>query len=139
MSIGYFVAPYKRDSADANPSRYCAMQDADAVIRRDDGDWAETEILDTAVPIVGDTAGKAIVRVRASVATLADLATVYRRLPKNALDDPLSDLTGPQRTALRNELEDCGYTLAEIQSRFGNRIQDFTLRDVVVLAASRRR
>jgi len=132
MPIGWFITPYKRDLADTAPSRYCAMQDADSVIRLDDGDWQETEVLHSG------RIGKAIVKVRASAATLADIATMFLRLPKNALDDPLSDLSPAQRTAVRDELEDMGYTLAEIQTRFGNRIQDFTLGDVIRFAASRR-
>jgi hypothetical protein len=73
------------------------------------------------------------------VATLADLATVYRRLPKNSLDDPLADLSTAVKRVLRDELEDSGYTLTEIQARFGNDIGAYTLRDVVSFAASRRR
>ena len=114
------------------------MQNAQSVIALDDGDWHETEILHTTTPAAGGAGGKAVVRVRASISTLADLATVYRRLPKNALDDPLSDLSTAAKRALRDELEDSGYTLDEIQARFGNNIGAYTLRQVVEFAASRR-
>ena len=138
MSLAWFIVPYKRRIGAVRPLRYCAMDDANSVVFADGGDWQETEILHTAIPTVGGSAGKAIVRVRASVAMLADLETVYRRLPKSSLDDSLSDLSNPIKRALRDELEDAGYTLQEIQARFGNDIGAFTLRQVVNFAASRR-
>ena len=141
MPIGIFVAPYKREiSSDLTPSRYCAMQLADSVIRADDGDWQEVEVGHPALPAIGDTGGRAIVAVRASVATLSGITTLpgFARLPKDRLDDSLSDLTGAQRTALRDRLSEFGFSTTEIQTRFGNRIQDFTLRDVIGFAASRR-
>lgn len=128
MPIGFFVAPYKL--VGGRHRRYCAMVDAQSVIAADDGDWSETEYL----------GNRALVKVRASIATLADIASApnIRRLPKDALDTSLSDLTGPQKTALRGELEDAGYMLVEIQERFGNDIGAFTLRDVVRFATQRR-
>lgn len=132
MPIGFFVAPYKRAviTVQSPRRRYCVMADAQSVIAADDGDWSETEYL----------GNRALVKVRASAATLSDIASApnIRRLPKDTLDTNLSDLTGPQKTALRGELEDAGYSLAEIQARFGNDLGAFTLRDVVRFATQRR-
>ncbi len=133
MPIGFFVAPYKRLIDPLAPTtirRYCAMRDAEGLILADDGAWSETEYL-------GD---RALVKVRASAAALSSIASAptIRRLPKDALDTSLADLTGPQKTALRNEAEDAGYTLSEIQARFGNDIGAFTLRDVARFVTQRR-
>lgn len=134
MAIGWFIAPYQRILPYTGPGlagRKCAMDNHTATIRADGGDWREVEVL----------GNRAVVKVRASAATLTSIATAtgWRRLPKDRLDDPLSDLTNQQKNALRSELQDMGYTLAEIQARFGNDLGAFTLGDVLRFMAKRRR
>lgn len=131
MPIGWFIAPYKRDLSEPTPTRYCAMDDATSLIRADGGDWHESEFL----------GNRAIVKVRASAATLSAIATApgIKRLPKNRFDDPLSDLSNAQKRAIRDELLDAGYTFQEFQARFGNDIGNFTLGDIIRFAVTRRR
>lgn len=131
MPTAWFIAPYKQVLSAEGPTRYCAMDDATTLIRADGGDWHESEYL-------GD---RAIVKVRASTTTLADIATApgIRRLPKDRFDDPLSDLTTAQKRAIRDELLDAGYTIQEIRARFGNDLGAYTLADVIRFALSRRR
>lgn len=128
MAIAWFIAPYKRTSVMNMPARYCAMDDFTSQILADGGAWTETEIL-------GD---RAIVKVRANIDTLTTIAAVFKRLPKDRLDDSLSTLTSPQRNALKNEILDQGYTLSEIQNRFGNDLSQFTLGDVLRFMTTRR-
>jgi hypothetical protein len=131
MPTAWFIAPYK-----AKPhkwpfrwARYCTMDDYTDAIRADGGDWSEVEIL----------GNRAIVKVRASVATLATLAGVFKRLPKDRLDDSLADLPQAVRRALRDEALDQGYSLAEVQARFGDDLAGYRLRDVLRFMATRRR
>lgn len=128
MAIAWFIVPYKRTSVMNMPARYCAMDDFTSQILADGGEWTETEIL-------GD---RAIVKVRANIDTLTAIAAVFKRLPKDRLDDSLSTLTNPQRNALKNEILDQGYTLSEIQNRFGNDLSQFTLGDVLRFMTTRR-
>lgn len=129
MAIGFYIVPYKRRAGARKPTRYCAIDDYTPNILASGGLWAEAEIL-------GD---RAIVKVRASAAILQTLNGVFKRLPKDSLDTSLADLSSGQKTALRNELQDQGYSLAEIQARFGNDLGQFTLRDVLRFMATRRR
>lgn len=130
MAIAWFICPYKRRDS-FRPGRYCAMDDFTAAILADGGAWTETEIL----------GNRAIVKVKASAATLTTIAGTagFKRLPKAALNVSLSDLTTAQKNTLRNEALDQGYTLAEIQARFGNDLGAYTLGDVLRFMASRRR
>lgn len=125
MPVAWFLAPYKRRAGTISPDRYCAMDDYTASAA-----WTETEVL----------GNRAVVKVRASEVTLAAINADpdFVRLPKDALDDPLSDLSSGQKAALRNLLLDMGYTLQEIQARFGADLGDYTLRDVLRFMASRR-
>lgn len=129
MAVGLFLAPYKRLAAAAFPSRYCAMDDFTAAILADGGVWSEAEIL----------GNQAIVKVRASAATLASInaAPGVTRIPLDTLAAPLSSLTPAQRTAVRNQVLAAGYSAAEVNAA----IPDFslvTVRDVLVLLATRR-
>ncbi len=132
MAIAWFVCPYTRlltGMGVRKPIRYCAMQDFHDAILADGGAWAETEVL-------GD---RAIVKVKASAATLSLIASTptFRRIPLALLDDPLSTLTAGQRTAIRNEILDAGYSLTEIDAA----LPDFsavTLRQVLQFLATRR-
>jgi hypothetical protein len=105
------------------------MDDYTAQIFGDGGNWTETEIL----------GNMAIVKVRASTTILQSLNAVFKRLPKDALSTSLADLSNAQKTALRNEILDQGYSLTELQARFGNDLGQYTLRDVLRFMASRRR
>ena len=127
--IAWYICPYKRDLTETRPTRYCAMDDyTQQIIYIDGGNWTEIEIL-------GD---RAIVKVRASAGTLAILDSVFKRLPKDRLDDSLSSLSSGVKNAIKNEILDAGYSSAELQGKFGNDIGNFTLRDVLKFMARRR-
>jgi hypothetical protein len=133
MATGWFIVPYVRDTSRPFPVRYAQIDDYSAQISEAGGEWAETEVL----------GNRAIVKVRASAAVLDALAAVpgFRRLPKDRLDDALSDLPTAVLTAIRDELQAMGYPLAEIRERFGltvDDLADYTLRDVLQFAARRR-
>jgi hypothetical protein len=130
-NIGWFVCPYKRRVEAERPTRYCAMDDyTQQVIYTDGGNWAETEIL-------GD---RCIVKVKAEETTLQAIKDdgVCRRIPKDRLDDSLSDLPLAVKNAIKNEILDAGYTLQELQDRFGSDLGSYTLKDVLKFMASRR-
>ena len=131
MAIGWFVANYKRRENTLLPERYCIMDDYSADIASFGGAWREFEVL-------GD---RAIVKVRAPEAVLNALAQQpgIRRIPLARLDDGLDTLPAGVRNAIRDELLDAGYTLAEIVARFGNDLSQYTLRDVLRFFAKRRR
>lgn len=128
MPITWYIVPYKRNPNIPLVARYCAMDDYTIEIKASGGNWAETEI----------SGNRAIVKVRASAAILTTLNGVFKRLPKDTLDDPLSSLSNAVKTALRNEIQDQGYTLQEIQARFGSDLGQYTLKDVLKFMASRR-
>lgn len=132
MAIGWYIVPYKRrNDPGEEVARYCAMNDyTQQIIYTYDGAWTETEIL----------GNRAIVKVRAPAQMLEFLDTVpgFRRLPKNRLDDSLADLPLGIKSALRDELLDMGYTLDEIHERFGSDLGQYTLRDLLEFAATRR-
>lgn len=100
------------------------------LIRQDGGAWDFVEVL----------GGRAIARVRASLATLQAIASdpACRRLPADLFTDPLSALTAGQRTALRNELTAMGYSRAELQAALGADLGAVTLGQVLRFAATRR-
>ena len=131
MAIGWFIIPYKRRPTAQEPrTRYPAIDDYTADIKAEGGQWAETEVL-------GDCC---IVKVRASDSLLSIIAAVdgFQRLPKDRLDDPLSDLSIQALKLLRDTLTIMGYTLEEIKDEFGNDISLYTLRDVLLFATGRR-
>lgn len=129
MAVAWFFAPYKRRDLGSVKSRYCAMDDFTTQIVADGGAWSECECL-------GD---QAIVKVRASSATLTTInaAPGMLRVPLGLLDDPLSSLTAPQRTAIRNRIEALGYTPAEINAAIPD-LSVVTLRDVLKFVLRRR-
>ena len=129
MPVGWFICPYKLKSDAERPKRYCAMDDFSAAIAADGGKWTETEVL-------GD---RAICKVRAAAGTLTTIngTATFRRIPLDILDDSLSTLTNGQRTAIKNELLDAGYTLAEINAAVPD-LSVVTLRQVLHFFASRR-
>ncbi len=130
MPIAWFICSYKRKLNYPSPLRYCAMDDFTPQIHGEGGQWSETEVLGS----------YAIVKVRASDATLATIAGTagFQRLPIALLTEPLSSLTGAQRTAIRNRILAMGYTDAEIITALGANIGQRTLGQVLRFAASQR-
>jgi hypothetical protein len=106
------------------------MDDYSALIFADGGHWSESEVL----------GNRAIVKVKAEPGTLSTIASdpSIVKVPLQLLDDKLSSLTANQRTALRNQLLDMGYTADEVTARFPN-IAKNTLGDILRFAASRRK
>lgn len=131
MPVGWFIAPYVRRPDAARVIRYVIVDDLTAVILADGGGWSESEVLGQS----------AIVKVQASAATLTQVAGLpgVSRIPVAMLDDPLSTLTTQQKTAIRNRVVALGYTIAELQARFPNDLGTYTLRDLLMFVARRRR
>lgn len=77
-----------------------------------------------------------IVASNAVLNAVANLPNV-KRLPTDLLDNPLSDLTANQRQAIRDELVDQGYSLAEINAQFPN-LANATLRQALKFMARTR-
>ena len=132
MPIGWYVVPYVRDRRPESPqpSRYCAMCDAATQIRAQgiECEWSEAEIL----------GNRAIVKVNTRQAALNVLDGLFGRLPKDRLDDSLADLPSGVLVAIRDEMLDMGYPMAEIRDRFGDDLSVYTLRDVLRFMARRR-
>ena len=132
MPTAWFLCPMSHiiGPHGLNNGRECAMNQFTASIFADGGNWREIEVL-------GD---QAIVKVQASAGTLTAIAgtATFRRIPLGLLDDSLGTLTAGQRNAIKNELTDAGYTLAEVNARFPN-LASATLRDVLRFFATRRR
>lgn len=92
------------------------------------GRWAETEVL----------GNKAIVKVNAPDALIPTLDSTFTRFPKDSLNDSLASLSTAQKNALKNFIQNLGYTAQEIQDDLGLDIGTETLRDVLVFIAKRR-
>ncbi len=121
MSIAWYIAPYKLDTTRmfmGNATRYVAIDDETSVINN----WREIETI----------GNRALVKVSASDSVLTTLDSKYLRLPKDKINDSLSDLSNNAVTKIKDELLDMGYTLAQIKTKFGNAInlKNFLLRDV---------
>ena len=130
MPTGWFIIPYKRRIDDDRPARYPEIDDYTADIKAAGGQWSETEVL----------GNYCIVKVRASTGVLNAIAAVdgFQRLPKDRLDDPLSDLSNNALKKIRDALEAMGYPKSEITERFGTDLSIYTLRDVLKFATRRR-
>ena len=133
MATAWFICPYKRVIPTSGPflaQRYCAMNDFNSIIRADGGLWHETEVL----------GNHAIVKVRAEIATLQTINAEpgFIRLPKDRLDDSLSDLSSAAKKIIRGTILSLGYTIQEINEHIGNDIGSKTLRDVLKFIARRR-
>jgi hypothetical protein len=130
LKIAWYIAPYKRDlRVNGFPTRYCAMNDyTQQIIYTDCGKWVETEVL----------GNRCIVKVKAEESTLLTLNGVFKRIPKDLLDDSLSDLSASVKTGLRNEVLDMGYTLSEINNKLPNPLGTYTLRDVLKFMATKK-
>ena len=131
MAVGWFIAPYVRRPHPDRVIRYCVIDDLTAAIAASGGAWAEVEVLGQ----------HAIVKVRASNAVLTQVAglTGVQRIPVARLDDQLSSLTNAQKNAIRNKVTALGYTLAELRERFPNDLGTYTLRELLLFVARRRR
>lgn len=128
MATAWYIVPYKRRPEKHPPVRYPAIDDYTPQIYGAGGRWAETEIL----------GNRCLVKVRAPDEVLAVLDGAYKRLPAVKLDRPLARLPAKVKQALKDELEDIGYSPAEIQARFPRGLGDCTLRDVLRFMATRR-
>lgn len=106
------------------------MDDFTSQILADGGGWSESECL----------GNHAVVKVRASVGTLTTInaAASFVGVPGTRLDDPLSTLTGSQKTAIRNKLLALGYQLSELQAAFPNDLGTYQVGDVLRFALLRR-
>lgn len=129
----WFFCPYVRRVDPDNPADTTRapliLEEFGAQIDTDGG----------AITFVECLGNSAVCKVSASTATLNAIAarSSVQRLPVGRLDDPLSSLTGQQRTAIRNRLLAQGWSSAEITSRLGD-LATRTLRDVFRMAVSRR-
>ena len=123
MSIAWYIIPYERyrPLVDDIPLRWCAINNYKKQIWAAGGKWYATEIL----------GNRGIVKVKAPAAILTLLDSKYKRIPKNRLDDSLSDLSSGVKSWLRNEIHSAGYTLAQVQARFGGDLGEYTLGDVL--------
>lgn len=128
--ISWWVGPYDRKDRGERKGRVCAADRYTAQVHAEGGEWREVEIL----------GNKCIFKLRSSAAVIAIYAADndFRRLPKNSLDTSLSDLTNPQKTALRNFVLGLGYTAEEINQALPNNIGTYTLRDVIRFISKRR-
>ena len=129
--IAWFIVPYKtRILGSLGTVRYCAMDDYSAQLKAVGGVWHEVEIL----------GGKAIVKVRAPAGAITALNAIpgFVRVPLDALNESLSSMTTAQRTALRQFILDCGYTMSEVQAGLGSTLMDRTIGDVLRFLATRR-
>jgi hypothetical protein len=131
MPVGWFIAPYDvYDRGDGRPVRRNAPGlRFQAQITADGGTWRDFDL----------PKGNALVKVRASAATLQAIAAEadITRLPKDLLDSPLADLTVQQRNAIQTKLNELGYSNAEITAALGADLRQRTLREVLRLAARR--
>ena len=132
--IGWYIVPYEIDTSESAPgyplrnSRRIAMCRYNQQIWAAGGKWHGIEVL----------GNRAIVKIRAPQAVLNALDGVFKRFPKDKFDDSLIDLPVAVKAALKNELLDMGYSLAEIKQRFGNDLGQYTLKDVLLFIARRR-
>jgi hypothetical protein len=115
MPISWFIVPYKR-RPDFN-SQVLA--------------WSATEVLGQ----------QAIVKVNATSAVLTSIAGTagFQRIPVARLDDPLSGLTNQQKNAIRNRVLALGYTVSEIDAALPGDLGQYTLRQLLLFIARRRR
>lgn len=132
MPVAWYIVPYEVDTSTRfAAARRCPMDNFSSAIAADGGAWHEIEVL----------GGHAIVKVRASLATLVsiDAAAGFMRLPKDDLTAPLSDLTTLQKNRLRQKILDMGYTAQDISAALGTDLGAVTLAQVLRFIASKRR
>lgn len=128
--IADLIVPTVGPRAGMPNTRDCAVLAYADLINQDGGSWGFVEVL----------GGRTICRVRASVSTLQAIALDphCRRIPAALLDDPLSSLTTGQKNAIRQEITNMGYTLAELQAAIGPDLGAVTLGRVLRFVATRR-
>ena len=131
MAICWYIIPYKRQLPNSGPFpvRYCEIDDYTSEIYAAGGAWTETEIL-------GD---RAIVKLRAPDAFQTQATALWKRLPKDRIDDSLSDLSNAAKKKIRDEILDQGYTIQQINDRLPNDFGTYTLRQVLHFMATKRR
>ncbi len=131
MAIAWYIVPYVRDRriGSPQPCRCCELCFDNKQIWDAGGKW-------TCVEVLGN---RAIVKINAPDAILTMVDSKYKRLPKDRLDDSLSDLPSGVKTALKNEILNMGYTLADVQAKFGDNLRQNTLKDVLKFMVKRKR
>lgn len=137
MAAGWFISSYDQlfGKAPGRRTKRCIISPAVnryiVQIKADGGWWSAIEIL-------GE---RCLVKVKASITTLQTIAadSDIKRLPKNHLNDSLSDLSTNVKQAIKTEILAMGYTMAEVQARFPNDLRTYTLRDVLKFVATRRK
>ena len=132
--MAWFLCTYKRliDPDRPLPTRIAAIEDFKAQVVAEGGALDYTEVL----------GNYAVCKVRASVALLNTIGGTagFTRIPRvNSLSELMSALTNAQRTAVKNKLNDMGYSDGEILGVLGNlNLSTVTLGQVLRFAASRR-
>ena len=126
--IAWYIAPYKIEPDDPS-GRYCAMNDyTNQIIYVDKGNWSESEVL----------GNRAVVKVSASVSTLAILDGVFERMPKDGLEDSLAAVSIGDKAVLKNEGLDMGYSNTEWDEDFPNNLGTYKLKDILHFYTKRR-
>lgn len=130
MSIAWYIVPRVKETRpdQPQPARLCEI----ALYTR--------QILDAGgkVSCIEVLGNRDIVKVIAPDAILAILDGKYKRLPKDRLDDSLSDLPVTTKAALKDEILDMGYSIEELREKFSSDLQ-CTLRDILSFMATRKR
>lgn len=130
MPTAWGICPYEVVTDSGGQYRQCAAERYRAQILADNGALSYAEIL----------GNHGLVKVRASTATLTAMNAEpgFVRIPKHwTLTDSLSDLTGPEKTALKNKLLALGYTLGELEAALSVDMGQRTLGDLLRFACSR--
>lgn len=134
MPLAWFDVPMRVGLDGGQPLRYCAMNDFNAQIFGDGGDWSEVEHLGNA----------ALVKVRASDATLALIGAEPGFFPIPTrffrLEDSFADLTAGERNQIENAVLSLGYTQGELDAAMGSTLAQWrarTLNDLLGIVASR--
>ncbi len=130
--IAWYIAPYKirENTPDGlNNERYCAMDDyTDKIIYEDKGNWSETEVL----------GNRAVVKVKASASTLTILDSIFERMPKDGLEDSLTAVSVTDKTALKDEVLNMGYSNIEWDEEFPNNLGTYKLKNILHFYTKRR-
>ena len=115
MPVAYLIVPYRegryeRTGGALVATRALPVDDFSAQIEAEGGAWHESEFL----------GNRALVKVRSSADTLAELRARWFSFPEHALDTRLGDLPTSVRSALRDQVLDAGYDLEELRARFAD-------------------
>ena len=128
MPVAFYIVPIVR----INPPRNGLLADREIALNIDfpqlSGQWDGLETL----------GNKAIIKINAITSDLLQLNAAYTRILLSRLDEPISSLSATNRTALRNQILDMGYTLQELNEKFPDGIANYTLKDALKFMLTRR-